>query len=166
MHLHWTWDLNAPSLIGAAAAALIAVWSALSNHRLATVARAERHDKLAPRIDFAEQDFETIWVESHGPLDYTRVRYRLLPMPIPAVDALAAPEHPDDWNWGAKGEFGPLAREERRPLYFRQVQPEIGGIVRVEFTCWQGRQRWKIFRQRWTIVRQFEAHADPSATVF
>jgi hypothetical protein len=161
MHLHWTWDLNAPSLIGAAIAAAIAIWSAWSNHRVAGVARAERHDKLDPRIDFGEQDFEEdheiVWLESDGPRDYTRVRFRLLPMPAPAVEALAVPERPDDWV--TEGELGPLARGQRRFLRFRQGQPAQGGIVRVEFTCWHGRQRW-------TIVRQFEAHPDPTLTVF
>ncbi len=161
MHLHWTWDLNAPGLIGAAIAVAIAGWSAWSNHRLAAVEQEQRHDQLDPRIEFTGQDFEddheVVWLESDGPLDYTRVRFRLLPMPEPAVEALAVPERPDDWV--TEGELGPLTRGQRRLLRFRQVQPERGGIVRVGFTCWQGRQRW-------TIVRQFEAHADPSATVF
>jgi hypothetical protein len=140
--------------VGAVAAALFAIWSAVSSHRSArssaeavAIERGRRHQELAPRIQVQEGTFEDtsegLWFTNDGPLDYTSVRLQVEgPGNASPVGALQFGE-----TWFTEGDLGPVAAGARRFIAIRRNVPMPGTVLRLRLTCENDQGGWTIFRE-------------------
>jgi hypothetical protein len=140
--------------VGAVAAALFAIWSAVSSHRSArssaeavTIERGRRHDELTPRIKAEEGTFEDdsdgLWFTNDGALDYTSVHLQVeTPGNASPVGALKIGE-----SWYTEGDLGPMAAGARRFIAIRRNVPMPGTTLRLRLTCQNNQGTWTIYRE-------------------
>jgi hypothetical protein len=136
---------------GAVAAALFAIWSAVSSHRAASSAaeavaleRGRRHDELTPSIELNYQGWHDssrayVWFTNHGPLDYTSVAFAFAMSPsLGPIARLAGT---------TSGEVGPLSVGERqRLLVDRHAEPfmDDSGTLHLILTCSNDQGTWTL----------------------
>jgi len=147
------------------AAALFAIWSAVSSHRSARssesaarsaaasldLERERRHDELTPRIrvelaDHQDQH-EGLWFTNDGLLDYTSVRFRLetpaevSPVGVVEVGDAWVPVRPES---PIEGDLGPMRSGDRRFVRYQRADPMRGTTLHLRVTCTNQRGEWTI----------------------